>query len=281
MHVTFHGVRGSVPSPGPSTVRYGGNTVCVEVRTADGTQLILDAGTGIRELGKRMVCEQLPPMIHILLTHGHWDHIIGLPFFEPMFRGDGQIMFHTGSRHRYEVIGRRPLFDGDHFPVRADDIPARIDRNLIGESHRLGSARVTHVALNHPGGSEGFRIDDEDGSSLCYLTDNELHPPGPITTSVDELARFAHGAGLLIHDSQYVSEDMPHKRGWGHSVIDEVLELGRLAEAKLLALHHHDPDRDDDALDRVGQSARQWAHEHAPAMGCLVASEGLCVDVKP
>jgi phosphoribosyl 1,2-cyclic phosphodiesterase len=283
--VTFYGVRGSVPSPGPATVRYGGNTSCVEVVLADGTQIILDAGTGVRALGKQMVGPDehgpLPSLIHVLLTHGHWDHIIGLPFFDPMFRSDARIVFHTGSRHRYDVIGRRALFDGDHFPVRGEDIPAHIDRNLVEGGLRIGSARISHVMLNHPGGCDGFRIDDDDGASVCYLTDNELAPPGAVATPPEALARFAAGASLVIHDAQYLPSDMPEKRGWGHSVVDQVLELGRAAEARVLALHHHDPDRDDHALDRIGAAAAAWATAHAPEMECVVAAEGISMELRP
>jgi ribonuclease BN (tRNA processing enzyme) len=135
------------------------------------------------------------------------------------------------------------------------------------------------VSLNHPGGSDGFRIDDEGGASLCYLTDNELSPPGLITTPLDELARFAAGASLLVHDAQYLASDMPAKHGWGHSVVDDVLELGRRAEARTLALHHHDPWRDDAALDRIAAHAREWAAAHAPATTTLVAHEGLTFDL--
>jgi ribonuclease BN (tRNA processing enzyme) len=125
----------------------------------------------------------------------------------------------------------------------------------------------------------GFRIDDEDGTSLCYLTDNELQPPGDVATTPDELARFARRTSLMIHDAQYLPSDMPAKRGWGHSIVDDVLSLAAAAETRAVALHHHDPDRDDDALDAIAVRAAAWAKTHAPGLGTHVAREGLAVDL--
>ncbi|MSP58964.1 MAG: MBL fold metallo-hydrolase [Myxococcales bacterium] len=282
MRVTFHGVRGSVATPGPATIRYGGNTVCVEVRTVDGSLIVLDLGTGVRELGKQLIRAPLPDPIHIFVTHAHWDHIIGAPFFAPLWRRDAHVVLHALSQRAHQRLSKNVLFDGEHFPVRAQDIPAHVERPpFVGSSVRIGSATVKQIQLNHPGGADGFRIDDADGSSVCYLTDNELAPPGPCTTSSDDLARFAASAGLIIHDSQYLPTDMPHKHGWGHSLVADVLALGQKAEARALALHHHDPDRDDDALDRIAADSAAWAREHAPGMKTLAAAEGTTLEIAP
>jgi phosphoribosyl 1,2-cyclic phosphodiesterase len=283
MRVTFYGVRGSIATPGPSTVRYGGNTVCVAVRTLDGTLIMLDIGTGARVLGDELIAAgTLPAPIHVFITHAHWDHIIGAPFFGPIYRKDAHVILHAMSPRAESSIAKAVLFDGEHFPVRIADLPARLERPpYAGETMRVGSATVRSIQLNHPGGCEGFRVDDADGSSVCYLTDNELTPPTGMVSSPSDLARFASGCGLLIHDAQYMPEDMPAKRGWGHSVVDDVLALGRDAEARTVALHHHDPWRDDHALDLIAAHARAWCRSHAPAMSTLVASEGLTLDVKP
>lgn len=277
MQVRFFGVRGSVPTPGGATVRYGGNTVCVEVRLADGSIVILDGGTGLRELGKVLLAEGQRGPLSLLLTHVHWDHIIGLPFFGPLWRRDTTVHIYplANDAHR-DSTQRRALFDGVHFPVRGADIPARMD--LVeppDEEWRIGSARVRRVALTHPGGAQGFRIDDADGSSLAYLTDNELSPAGSGSAATEAVARFAAGVGVLIHDAQYDEPEMAEKRGWGHSALDSVLELGRLAETPHLVLFHHDPDRDDDALDVFGARARASLAAAGSAARATVAHEGL------
>jgi phosphoribosyl 1,2-cyclic phosphodiesterase len=274
--IRFYGVRGSVPTPGPSTVRYGGNTVCVDVRLADGTVLILDGGTGLRELGKQLAREGHKADITMLLTHLHWDHIIGIPFFAPMYDKDATIhLYPVATAAQQRALERRALFDGVHFPLRAADIPAQIDFVDDGALEwRIGSATVRRIALNHPGGAQGYRIDDDGGAKIAYLTDNELSPPGDPETTMSELARFAEGTDLLIHDAQYFAEDMPKKLGWGHSTVDDVLALAKEAGSKRLALFHHDPDRHDDELDLLQDRAESWLKTHAKDTDVTVAREG-------
>lgn len=279
MRVRFFGVRGSCPTPGPKTVRYGGNSVCVEVRLADNTCIVLDAGTGMRELGIALAAENYQGPIHVFITHPHWDHILGLPFFGPMYAKKSRIVLHPMSPAAAKRAHSPLLFDGVHFPVRFDDLPAKIEYVEELCEHRVASARITNIELNHPGGALGFRIDDDDGTSLAYLTDNELDPPRDRLTTPAELAAFARGVDLLVHDAQYLPSDMPAKRGWGHSQVQQVLDLARDAEARTVALHHHDPDRDDDALDAIAATAREWALAEAPALAPIVAREGLELDL--
>lgn len=281
MKVRFFGVRGSVPTPGSATVRYGGNTVCVEARLADGSVLILDGGTGMRELGKVLLAEDHRAPLSLLFTHVHIDHIIGLPFFGPLWRRETTVNIYplANDAHR-ESTRRRALFDGVHFPVHGSEIPARMDLVEPGEgAWRIGSAMVRRIALNHPGGSQGFRIDDDDGSSIAYLTDNELMPAGSASAATERLARFAEGASLLIHDTQYDEPEMDHKRGWGHSSLESVLNLGRMAETRHLVLFHHDPDRDDDALDAFGERADRWLADQRCEARATVAREGLVIEL--
>ncbi len=281
MQVRFFGVRGSVPTPGGATVRYGGNTVCVEVRLADGSVIIFDAGTGLRELGKVLLAEKHTGPLSMLLTHVHWDHIIGLPFFGPIWRKETTLrMYPLANEVHQDSARRRSLFDGVHFPVRGADIPARMEHTEPPEEEwRIGSARIRRIALNHPGGAQGYRCDDADGSSIAYLTDNELAPAGSGSQATEELARFTRGVSLLIHDSQYEEPEMAEKRGWGHSAVPSVIELGKLAETPHLVLFHHDPDRDDDALDALGWRAQRLMHDNQGDAKVTVAHEGLVVDL--
>ncbi len=285
MRATFYGVRGSVPTPGPATVRYGGNTSCVEVRLSDGTILILDAGTGMRQLGQRLLEEGIAAPLHLLITHVHWDHIIGMPFFGPIYRADTTLVLHPLVMETpTHVLAHDEIFDGQHFPLRMHQLPSKLVRPQPSAEDvpwRIGSAKVTRVRLNHPGGSTGFRIDDADGSSLVFLTDNELQPPGARQISTVELARFAHGCGLMVHDAQYLDEDLPLKQGWGHSTVFQVLELARSAEVRTLALYHHDPDRDDAALDTIALNAASYWSSRVGAGQVVVASEGLTLEVPP
>jgi phosphoribosyl 1,2-cyclic phosphodiesterase len=278
MRVSFYGVRGSVPAPGPATARYGGNTSCVEVRLADDSIVVLDAGTGIRALGSALLKAGKCPRIHLLLSHTHWDHILGLPFFAPLWHSDTELLVYplpSDAQERFQ----RTIFDDIHFPVNANDIPSKVEFvKPDTESWRIGSAEVTRMFLTHPGGAQGFRIDDLGGASLVYLTDNELGPHVP-SGVVDELARFARGAGLLVHDSQYLPKDMPGKRGWGHSVVDDVLALGVVAEPRRLALFHHDPDRSDVELDAIGESSARWVQQHSSSTELIVAREGLVIEL--
>lgn len=280
MRVTFYGVRGSVPAPGPDTARYGGNTSCVEVQLSDGTTLVLDAGTGLRGLGRALLERGRVPPIHMLLSHTHWDHILGLPFFAPLWMSETELYVYPLASDAQERF-QRTIFDDIHFPVSANDIPAKVEfKKPDGLEWHVGSATIRRIALNHPGGAQGFRIQDVDGTSLAYLTDNELGSSGSVV-SMDELARFSDGVSLLIHDSQYVAADMPNKRGWGHSVVDDVLRLGVLAEVEILALFHHDPDRTDLELDAIAERASNWIKEHTQATELAVAREGLSFALRP
>jgi len=284
MLVTIYGVRGSMPMPGPTTMRYGGNTVCVAVMLADGTRLFLDAGTGVRAFGKDLFKENgLGGPVHFLLSHRHYDHIIGLPFFEPIYTPELHLVIHPVENEVQERRhARAEIFDGIQTPMKLADLPSRVEfRPSEGDVWTIGSAKVTRIKLNHPGGAQGFRIQDADGASLTYLTDNELDPPGVARTTPAEQAAFARHTGLLIVDSQYLPEDLPAKAGWGHSTVPQVLQLGRAAQPHTLLLFHHDPDRSDDALDTIAEQATEFASGQMDKGPILVASEGMKFDVRP
>jgi phosphoribosyl 1,2-cyclic phosphodiesterase len=241
--------------------------------------LVLDAGTGMRALGGALVERDAHQRVHLLLSHTHWDHILGLPFFGPLWHLGNEVLVYplpTDEQERFQ----RTIFDDIHFPVSANDIPAKVEFvKPRTEPWRIGSATVKRISLNHPGSAQGFRIEDEGGGSMVYLTDNELLRGDHQGPAMEKLARFSEGADLLIHDSQYIDSDMPEKHGWGHSVVDDVLWLGVQSEAKTLALFHHDPNRSDDELDAIGARSQVWLAEHFPGGNLIVAREGLEIEL--
>jgi phosphoribosyl 1,2-cyclic phosphodiesterase len=276
MHIRFWGTRGSIPTPGPSTVRYGGNTACVEVRDSTGSLLVLDAGTGMRELGLWLMSAngKRPFTVDLLLSHLHWDHIQGIPFFRPAFEPDSTLRIRgpKQSRSLKELLGLG--MDDPFFPVDLDDMPAKIE---IGEMHegadeRIGAYRVRCVGLVHPSPALAYRV-EADGRSLVYATDTE----DPTSGKPNPVNALAEGADTLIHDAQFLKSDF--KEGWGHSTIEAAIEVAAKAKVKRLILYHHDPDRSDDALDHIGRSAQRKGRELLPGLEVLVAREGLELEV--
>ncbi|MDA0789540.1 MAG: MBL fold metallo-hydrolase [Proteobacteria bacterium] len=274
MQISFYGVRGSIAAPGPTTVKYGGNTSCVHVKTNSGQNLIFDAGTGIRMLGERMVRHDEPLLL--MLSHGHWDHIQGYPFFGPIYQPGRQITVCQGSEGN--AVALRALIeqmDGSNFPVHATDLPSRIATIDEVEAYLAAlTFKTTRKDLNHPGGGHAYRI-EEDGVSMAYITDNELEPPGQPQTTYDEWVDFCQGVDLLIHDAQYEESDMPAKHGWGHSLISQVRQLAVDAQVKNLVMYHHDPDRSDAELDEIAIESAQFFKTRRSVIGSHIAAEGL------
>jgi phosphoribosyl 1,2-cyclic phosphodiesterase len=245
MHIKFWGVRGSIASPGPDTAAVGGNTSCVEVRCGS-TLLVLDAGTGVRKLGDKLLGEGAVEAT-ILLSHLHWDHIQGLPFFVPAYVPSSRLQV-VGTAHGVMAL-REALahqMTAPVFPVRLDELGAQIRLREVknGESFDVGEARVRVAKLNHPGGVHAYRIEHE-GKSVVYATDTEHY------ACVDPTLRaLAEGADILIYDAQYTPEEYrgDHGRskvGWGHSTYVAGAELARAAGVGRLVLFHHDPQRTD------------------------------------
>lgn len=259
MRVTFYGVRGSTPSPGEQFARYGGNTACVHVELSDGTDIILDSGTGIRALGNRLVKKGSP--IYILLSHNHWDHIQGFPFFSPIYQSGREIVIYPGQTIFNEPDAIIEQMRGSTFPVHPDNLPSDIRITQMParrNSWRIGAAKISRLRLNHPGGGSAYLLRDGN-ASLAYITDNELYPPYKRETDFQSFATFAKDADLLIHDAQYLQADMPTKSGWGHSIAEEGVKLALAANAKQLALYSHDPERTDDEIDAIITSCHELA----------------------
>lgn len=279
MLVTFYGVRGSIAAPGPSTIKYGGNTSCVHVRLNTGNNLIFDAGTGIRKLGMKLKQNDEPLLL--LLSHGHWDHIQGYPFFDPIYQPGREILVCQGVESN--AIALKAILeqmDGSNFPVHAEDLPSKITTvQQVDEYLTAQSFNTVRKDINHPGGGNAYRI-EEDGVSIAYITDNELDPPGAPQTTYDQWVEFCRGVDLLIHDAQYIEDDLPGKHGWGHSLISQVRDLAVDAQAKNLVMFHHDPERSDSELDEIAIESAKYFKSMNSQIGSYIAAEGLTFELK-
>ena len=270
------GVRGSIPSPGPTTVRYGGNTPCVSIELGDEKCLVLDAGTGIRNLGKYLA--PLSSQIYVLLTHEHWDHIQGFPFFAPIYQKDRRLVTFPVERGMDMLCSLVDQMDGAHFPVTHEQLPSLqvcVQGDPMDFLHNEGFA-ITRHRTNHPGKCFGYRV-DHGGRSLVFIPDNELKPPGKLWTTMQDMAEFCKGADVLMHDSQFMPPDFPLKRGWGHSLAHEACELAAMAKVKHLILFHHDPERTDTELDAIQAECREWMAANAPGTQVTAGHEGMTV----
>lgn len=268
LRVRFWGVRGSIASPDPGTARYGGNTSSIEVRCGS-RLLLLDAGTGLRYLGGRLLAEA-PLDADLLLTHTHFDHVCGLPFFKPFFQPQNRFRLWAGHLGTDLTLQRvlREFMMAPLFPVPPEVFRARMEYRdfAAGDTLELWpEVRVRTARLNHPDGATGYRIEYA-GKSVCYVTDTE-HVPGSPDRNVLALI---DGADLVIYDSMYSDEEYAASYvGWGHSTWQEAVRLARAARVKTLAIFHHDPDHNDDRLDAIGREVA------AQLPGAIMAREGL------
>ena len=263
MKLKVWGARGSVPAPGPEMNRYGGNTSCVELELSDGSKLIIDAGTGIRSLGVGIA--RSLPKINILLTHLHLDHIQGLMFFAPCFSPDSEITIWGPSSPEASLEERIARYiSAPLSPVEVRELPCEVNfRDTPPSKWEIGPAKIRAEAVTHRGPTLGYRVTDEDGTTLTYISDHEPGLGAPLETLEPEwISGFdlAHGADLLIHDCQYTDEEYPEHVGWGHSRLSDTLTFARRVESKRLLLFHHDPLHSDEFLDRFHETARErWA----------------------
>jgi phosphoribosyl 1,2-cyclic phosphodiesterase len=288
---SFWGTRGSISTPGSSTEKYGGNTPCVSVHYGDST-IILDAGTGVRPLGldlaERIRSGDAPSPQHILLSHTHWDHIQGLPFFEPAYMPDTELIIY-GSPQKESFLEAilRGQMDINYFPVEMKELAANVTiREVAGQRIEIGGIKIDiQEQVCHPGGSVRFRL-EADGKRIVYATDVELNAffePETPSQQMDDLAAeyrdFVSGADLLIADGQYTEDEYARKQGWGHTSVPILLRVAHDQGVKQLAVFHHDPEHSDMLIDEL------W-HRYAPAyrtaespMNVFWAREGMTVEI--
>ncbi len=275
MDVTFWGTRGSLPSPGPLTVRYGGNTTCVEVAFASGEIVIIDSGTGIRPLGNDLISRGGSVRVKLLFTHAHWDHVQGFPFFVPAFIAGNHIEIY-GSEAAQKLI-RDDIFDASdssYFPVKKADFKATCAFHEGADwLPKLQGATVKALPLNHPGGGFCYRF-DENGKSFAFVTDFELGQKYATGSSIAELRKFVHEVDLLVMDAQYTDEEIAMTRGWGHSTFNEAIDFGHSAGVSKLVLYHHDPRRSDEELDHIVAKLRSRLVANREPMEVAPAREG-------
>ena len=266
-----HGVRGSSPSANKNFDSFGGNTICVELKTSV-AQIIFDCGTGF----SKVKFEKDIPSI-ILFSHFHHDHIQGFPFFTPIYQPDRPVyMFPTLHKKNVVLSSLIDQMDGAHFPITPDQVPSNfnfITEDPLGVLAHNGF-KISLIPMNHPGGAYGYKIIIND-KSICYFTDNEIDPPYNKSINHKELVSECKNVDVLIHDAQYTEEDMPLKHGWGHSLISQVSELGNLANVKQLVYFHHDPERSDEELDQQQTLSNQFFEDNNPNIKPNFAYEGM------
>jgi phosphoribosyl 1,2-cyclic phosphodiesterase len=287
---TFWGTRGSISTPGSSTEKYGGNTPCVAIQHGDNT-IILDAGTGIRSLGIELTekkTSNAPIAQHILLSHTHWDHIQGLPFFKPAYiPGAELIIYGSPQKESFLEAILRGQMDINYFPVEMKELAANVTIREVGDQTLvIGDVSIDiQEQVCHPGGSVRFRLEAE-GKRIVYATDVELNAifePDEPSAAMDALAaeyrEFISGADLLIGDAQFTAEEYEKKKGWGHTSIPLLLKIAHEQNVKQLAVFHHDPERSDRLIDDLWHEYAPQYRSTTPPMNIFWAREGMTVEV--
>jgi phosphoribosyl 1,2-cyclic phosphodiesterase len=287
MLVRFWGTRGSIPVPGEKTIKYGGNTPCVEVRSKDNDLIILDGGSGLRELGNNLINNH-EKVINIFISHYHWDHIQGIPFFVPLYNSSNNVTFFGLSN---SGVGIKKLLGNQmnpsNFPIDFNELKAEINFEEIksNKKYKIGDIEITTLLVNHPAPALTYKL-VENGKSIVYMTDNEikinensLDDPINIQNLNKEILDFCHGADYLIHDSMYEESSIKNKRGWGHSSNITLANFSILAEIKNLILFHYNPDYTDEKIDRLLLETKDFIHKKGSTLSCIAASENLEITV--
>jgi len=275
MIIRCWGARGSIPTSGKDYLRYGGNTTCLEIRNNRDDILLVDAGSGMREAGNALLAEGYRNFT-LLLTHAHWDHIMGFPFFKPLYRHDTTIhvwgcAFAQDSIR--EMLAR--VMSAPYFPINYDDVHAKVlYEELCAETYRFGNLTITPIALSHPNQGSGYKFTDN-GKSFVFLTDNELGMQHEGGLAYEDYLAFCRGADLLFHDAEYRDAEYPKRRGWGHTTIEQAVNLALDAGVRQLGLFHHNQDRLDHEIDDMVAVCRQIISERKSALSCFAVHQSM------
>ena len=279
MIIRCWGTRGSIPVCGREYLTYGGSTTCMEVQTGDDQVIILDAGTGIRKLGHTLLREKRRDL-NIIFTHAHWDHLLGFPFFGPLYVAGTRITA-FGCPFAQDSIRAflSPTMAAPNFPVDLTAVKATIEyHGACAGEFRIGSVTVTPILLSHPNQGIGYKL-TEDGKTFVFLTDNELtfvHPGG---LTYEDYRRFSAGADLLLHDAEYTQAEYEYKKTWGHSVYTDALRLAMEAEVARFGLLHHNQERTDEGVEAIVTDCQRILAEKGSSLDCFAAHEGMEIEL--
>lgn len=283
MRVKIWGCRGSIPSPGHETLIYGGESTCIEVTSDAGENLIIDAGSGIRKLGNKLIKEKIRKDLTIIFTHAHWDHLTGFPFFKPAYSSEYTVSL-CGGPIPQEVLLQyvKHQMEPPYFPVDISEMKAEFkagchcDRDFCDHCPGgiIKSIKCHSIPLNHPNGGYGFKFMG-DGKTVCFMPDNEIRFRHEGGLTIKEYADFFRGSELLIHDAQYTEEEYKKTISWGHSTFTDAVDLALKSGVKRLALFHHDPDRSDHDLKYQVELCRKYIKEQESNLECFACAEGM------
>jgi phosphoribosyl 1,2-cyclic phosphodiesterase len=275
LKLTFWGTRGSIPSTGKGKEYYGGNTTCIEINLNSGIQIIIDAGTGIRELGNNMLKNKVTANnSYLLFTHFHWDHIQGLPFFVPAYISGNNFIVMGVERDKDKlrsIISEQMKIP--YFPVGLDTMEEQLSfEELFPNESDIGGTKISYTNTNHPQETLAFRF-EENKKIITFMTDCELSSSAENARSIEELAEFCKDSDYLIVDAQFTEQELPNRFGWGHSSNMDALNLASLSKAKTLILFHHDPSHDDEFIDKMVKDVITTANEYKVNINCFAARD--------
>ncbi len=287
MKIKIWGCRGSIPSPGKETIKYGGETTCIEMRSESGQLIIIDAGSGIRKLGNALIEESGVDSMTLLFTHAHWDHLAGFPFFRPAYFSKYKIYLCGGPVAKQVLLDNlKQQMQPPFFPIDFNELNAHFETGCSCNENTCNSIlpqtddsfKCESIPLRHPDGGYGFKF-TENNKSFVFLTDNEINHPYENGKTRDDYVEFCRGAKLLIHDAQYFQSEYDKRRGWGHSTYEDAIDLAIEAGVKNLGIFHHDPDRTDTEIDNKMNLCKDYIIKQGSSLKCFACVDGMQIQL--